>query len=89
MNGKHCFGDTSTLSWLTTNDFSGLEAFYAGESTFYTEAHIRACQTSCASKNKRGRGTKKTPVSVVERGGKVIARVATDLTSKGILQFIR
>ena len=29
-------------SWLTTNDFSGLEAFYAGESTFYTEVHIRA-----------------------------------------------
>ncbi len=41
-------------------------------------------------KNKRGRGTKKTPViGAVERGGKVVARVATDLTSKGILQFIR
>ena len=40
-------------------------------------------------KNKRGRGTKKTPViGAVERGGKVVARVATDLTSKSILQFI-
>ena len=29
-------------SWLTINDFSGLEAFYDGESTFYTEFHIRA-----------------------------------------------
>ena len=43
-----------------------------------------------APKNKRGRGTEKTPViGAVERGGKVIARVATDLTSKGILQFLR
>ena len=41
-------------------------------------------------KNKRGRGTKKTPViGAVERGGNVVAQVASDLTSKGILQFIR
>ena len=43
-----------------------------------------------APKNKRGRGTQKTPViGAIERGGKVIARVATDLTAKGILQFLR
>ncbi len=41
-------------------------------------------------KPKRGRGTNKTPViGAVERGGKVVAQVATDLTNKGILQFIR
>ena len=41
-------------------------------------------------KNTRGRGTKKMPViGAVERGGKIVARVATDLTSKGILKFIR
>ena len=39
---------------------------------------------------KRGRGTKKTPViGIIERAGNVIARVATDLTKKGILAFIR
>lgn len=39
---------------------------------------------------KRGRGTKKTPViGAVERGGKVVARVAHDLTGKGILNFIK
>ena len=39
---------------------------------------------------KRGRGTKKTPViGAVERGGKVKAQVADDLTGKGILKFIR
>ncbi len=38
----------------------------------------------------RGRGTKKTPViGAVERGGNVTARVATDLTRKGILRFIK
>ena len=40
--------------------------------------------------NKRGRGTDKTPViGAVERGGKVVARVADDLTGKGIVRFLR
>ena len=41
--------------------------------------------------NKRGRGTKKVPViGAVERGGKVIARVANpgDLSAKGIMKFL-
>ena len=38
----------------------------------------------------RGRGTIKTPViGVVERGGKVVAKVAKDLTGKGVLKFIK
>ena len=42
------------------------------------------------TKNPRGRATKKTPViGAVERGGKVFARVADDLTGKGILRFIQ
>ena len=41
-------------------------------------------------KNPRGRGTSKTPViGAVERGGKVVAQVATDLTGRGVLEFIR
>lgn len=40
--------------------------------------------------NKRGRGTKKTPiVGAVERGGRVVARVAHDLTGKGLVRFLR
>ncbi len=39
---------------------------------------------------KRGRGTSKTAVvGAVERGGKVAARVAEDLSGKGIMQFIK
>lgn len=38
----------------------------------------------------RGRATAKTPViGAVERGGKVVARVADDLTGRGILRFLR
>ncbi|MDE0033993.1 MAG: IS1595 family transposase [Deltaproteobacteria bacterium] len=41
-------------------------------------------------KPKRGRGTSKTPVvGVVERGGAVRAKVATDLTGRGLLAFIK
>lgn len=40
--------------------------------------------------NKRGRGTKKTPViGVMERGGRVVARVADELGGKAILRFLR
>ena len=40
--------------------------------------------------NPRGRATRKTPViGVVERGGRVVASVANDLTGKGVLRFIR
>ena len=39
--------------------------------------------------NKRGRGTKKTKViGAVQRGGKVIARVVTDLSSLTIFSFL-
>lgn len=42
------------------------------------------------NKPKRGRGTKKTPViGAVERGGEVRAEVASDLTGKGVLDFIK
>ena len=38
----------------------------------------------------RGRGTRKTPViGAVERGGKVVARMATDLTGKGVVRFLK
>ena len=40
--------------------------------------------------SKRGRGTSKTPViGAVERGGQVAARVADDLSGKGIVRFLK
>jgi len=38
---------------------------------------------------KRGRGTAKTPIlGAVERGGRVVAQVADDMTGRGILDFV-
>ena len=43
-----------------------------------------------APRNPTGRGTAKTPViGAVERGGRVVAQVASDLTGKGILKFVK
>lgn len=40
--------------------------------------------------NKRGRGTKKVPVvGAIERGGRVIARVAEKLTGRSIVHFLK
>ena len=40
--------------------------------------------------NPRGRGTKKTPVvGVVERGGRVVAKMATDLSGKAMVRFLK
>ena len=52
---------------------------------------IEADECSIGGKpRKRGRGTKKTPViGAMERGGEVMARVATDLSGHGILRFIK
>lgn len=39
--------------------------------------------------NKRGRGTKKQAViGAIERGGRVVARVANDLSGKGVVRFL-
>ena len=38
----------------------------------------------------RGRGTSKTPViGAVERGGRVVARIAQDLSAKGVFGFVK
>ena len=40
-------------------------------------------------KHPRGRGTEKTPIlGAVQRGGEVVARIATDLTSRDIIEFL-
>ena len=50
----------------------------------------KGCKREDDKPNKRGRGTKKTPViGAVERGGKVVAKVSHDLTGKGLLEFLK
>ena len=82
-----------------------IRASMAGEERELLQGIIEADETYIGGKprkgnkrdddtpNKRGRGTKKTPViGAVERGGRVVARVADgkdDLTGPGILRFIK
>ncbi len=61
----------------------------AGE-TFVGAKPRKANRVEDRKPAKRGRGTDKTPViGAVERGGKVVAQVADDLSGKGILRFLQ
>ena len=78
-----------------------IRAQMAGEQRDLLEGIVEADETYVGGKPrktwdgkhpgaKRGRGTKKTPViGAVERGGNVVARVADDLTGKGVMRFVQ
>ena len=59
------------------------------------ETHVggkprRANDRNDDKQHKRGHGTDKTPViGAVERGSKLVAQVANDLTGKGVLNFLK
>ncbi len=56
----------------------------------YVGGRPRHASPTSPRNNPRGRGTRKTPViGAVERGGKVVAQVAKDLTGRGVLRFIK
>ena len=56
----------------------------------YVGGRPRHASPTSPRNNPRGRGTSKTPViGAVERGGRVVAQVAKDLTGKGVLRFIK
>ncbi len=70
------------------------------QSTVFLQGVIEADETYIGGKprkfndkhgqNPRGRSTHKTPViGAVERKGKVVARIANDLSGKGILKFLK
>ena len=67
----------------------------ASKESFLLQGIVEADETYIGGRprnkkpNKRGRGTKKTPViGAVERGGKVLASVAKDLSGKGVMDFL-
>ena len=67
-----------------------LSGIIEADETFIGGRPRRTNKKSDHKPNKPGRGTKKTPViGVVERGGSVVAKVATDLTGKGIVKFLK
>ena len=67
-----------------------LQGIVEADETYVGGKPRKANRSEDRQNAKRGRGTDKTPViGAVERGGKVTARVATDLSGKGILRFLK
>ena len=74
---------------MTDND-KMLEGVIEADETYVGGKPRRANKKSDHKPNKPGRGTKKTAViGAIERGGSVIAKVATDLSGKGIVKFLK
>ncbi len=74
---------------MAEND-TGLQGVVEADETFVGGRPRRTNKKDDHKPNKPGRGTKKTAVlGVVERGGHVIAKVASDWTGKGIVKFLK
>ena len=77
-------------SEMASGQSSFLEGIVETDETYIGGKPRKKNSRDDGPKNPRGRGTSKTPViGAVERGGRVIAQVATDLTGRGVLEFIR
>jgi len=79
---------------MTTDNIALLNGIIEADETYVggkpRKKNKRSDDDSDEDKPKRGRGTKKTPViGAVERGGNVKAKVANDLTGKGVLNFVK
>lgn len=67
-----------------------LQGIVEADETYVGGKPRKPNQHANAPKSKRGRGTSKVPViGAVERGGKVVAKVAENLTGRGVLGFIK
>ena len=74
---------------MTEND-KVLQGIIEADETFVGGRPRRANKKGDHTPNKPGRGTKKTAViGAIERSGSVVAKVATDLTGKGIVKFLK
>lgn len=74
---------------MTDND-RVLQGIIEADESYVGGKPRRANKKAYHKPNKPGRGTKKTAViGAIERGGSVVAEVATDLTGKGIVKFLK
>ena len=74
---------------MTDND-KMLEGILEMDETFVGGRPRRTNKKDDHKPNKPGRGTKKTAViGAIERGGSVVAKVAEDLTGKGVVKFLK
>ncbi len=74
---------------MTDND-RVLQGIIEADESYVGGKPRRANKKAYHKPNKSGRGTKKTAViGAIERGGNVVAEVATDLSGKGIIKFLK
>ncbi len=75
---------------MTQGDAELLQGIVEADETYVGGRPRRSNVKEEHTPNKPGRGTKKTAViGAVERGGRVIAEVAKDLTGRGIAKFLK
>ena len=75
---------------MATEQAPMLQGIVEADETYLGGKPRKANKREDRKPSKRGRGTSKTPIiGAVERGGKVVARIATDLSAKGIIRFLQ
>ncbi|MCY3995058.1 MAG: IS1595 family transposase [Rhodobacter sp.] len=75
---------------MLTSDRDMLQGIVEADETYVGGKPRKRNRRDDDTPNKRGRGTRKTAfIGAVEGGGAVVARVAHDLSAKGILAFLR
>lgn len=75
---------------MSTKEINLLQGIVEADETYVGGKPRKKNNRDDDTPSKRGRGTKKIPViGAIERGGRVVARVADDLTGKGLLRFLR
>ncbi len=75
---------------MAGNDAGLLQGIVEADETYIGGRPRKSNRVEDRKHSPRGRGTDKTPViGAVERGGKVKAQVADDLTGKGIVRFLK
>lgn len=75
---------------MLTDEGDLLQGVVEADETYVGGKPRRGRRRDDDTPNKRGRGTSKTPViGAVERGGKVKATVASDLSGKGVVKFLQ
>ena len=75
---------------MTTDQDTLLQGIVEADETYVGGKPRRTNRKDDHTPNTPGRGTKKTAViGAVERGGQVVAQVAKDLSSRGIMRFLK
>lgn len=90
LNQKTAWRMETCIRAEMAKDSVVLQGIIEADETYIGGKPRKANKVEDRAPAKRGRGTEKTAIlGAVERGGKVVARMATELTGKAILTFVQ